>query len=118
MRGFGKRASPSYTSMKSETHKLVASRSIGSTRSKSKIAWSAIGKFHIAHGFERHAHQEIQVIPRRLEKHLNRRVAGNIVSRERERRARLAAAPEAQRRHETRQSCGAWTESVIAAHGC
>ena len=48
-----------------------------------QVTLISFGEFHVTHGFERHAHQDIQVIPRRLEKHLNRRVAGNIVSRQR-----------------------------------
>ena len=48
-----------------------------------QVALIAFGEFHVTHGLEGHAHQDVQVIPRRLEKHLNRRVAGNVMGRKR-----------------------------------
>ncbi len=73
-----------------------------------EVAPIAFRKFHVSHSFEGHANQEIQVVSVRLEKHLHRRVAGNIVSRERQRR---------RDRQEREKRCKDTKRGNVARHG-
>src|SRR5712692_2564147 len=57
-----------------------AGKQAGSAR-EIEIAGAAFGEVDVAHGLQRHANQEMKMGARRLDKHLNGYIVGNVMSR-------------------------------------
>ena len=94
IRGAPRRVPPSYSAMLSEIQSVAASRTAGSARARSRLVASRVGKTHVAHRGERHAHQQAQPLSLGPQERVDRDVVRDLV-RARRRAAARARAPRA-----------------------